>query len=396
MHQGHYALLRKILYGNDTFVVTLLDTEHTCIEHTMDIWSILNQNYDRSTRPLPARLRFPTFFPSLFSAFLVGGAFDRVWGHCVDIFRGVHGFDGLFERCAHDGTLRLQRWRQLASLDRKVARQDGKLLHLCSIHRASSAVSVGGSDGFGNQLDESFRLLCFRDLFDRCVDSRGSAVELVSARGFAGGANGLQGDQSDVELSLVANHQEVGDCRAQLFHAVLERDWGNVLAAGTDDELLVPSGDLDHAPLVNGALVAGVEPSFAVDGFRELLVDGGHVLFAERWVSHVAKHDVTATEAHLSLLVLGQLAQIVGTRAFNFLVDVSLVDLEDLDLRNASVDDVITSQIATAQLSALKQCNPKGMGGGGGATNTSRKDSRPLLLLSCTVHKLRYGTRDCN
>ncbi len=69
---------------------------------------------------------------------------------------------------------------------------------------------------------------------------------------------------------LVADHHRVGDVGREL-QVVLQLAGRDVLAAGRDDDVLHPVGDVEVAVVVDEADVAGVQPAVGVDRLGRLL-----------------------------------------------------------------------------------------------------------------------------
>ena len=97
-------------------------------------------------------------------------------------------------------------------------------------------------------------------------------------------------DQRGDERLAVADHHALADQRVQA-DLVLEHGRRDVLAAGGDQDLLLPAGDLDEPVDVELAQVAGVEPAVGVDRGRRGLV-----------VLPVALHHLAALEQQLAVV----------------------------------------------------------------------------------------------
>mmetsp|Transcript_4373 Transcript_4373/g.6162 ORF Transcript_4373/g.6162 Transcript_4373/m.6162 type:complete len:558 (+) Transcript_4373:75-1748(+) len=271
--------------------------------------------------------------PSGDNVLLVGSRLDReganeaVWH--VDILRLVHCIDDVNVLVVHDRALELERGGKLFSDNRKVGGEDGELLDLRSVARGNVAIVAGFFECSSECLDE---LVVRGGFLDGLAERSGIALELVRAREFASCSLALERDESNVKLALIAYHHNVRDEWAEAFHVVLNRDRGDVLATSTNDDLLVATGDTDHASCRDTALVARVQPALLVDGFHVLLLDLSNVFLAEFRVCHVAHHDVTAAEAELALFFLSWVDRVLctwylGLRAVS-------VQLEAFDLRS--------------------------------------------------------------
>ena len=150
----------------------------------------------------------------------------------------VHRIDLLDELLLGDGALELECGCELFAFHREVGAYNYISLDRRSRRRAATAVFVRLLDRLGDRLGERGRLDRIANGLDCRVDRL--RKKLVGARKLARRANTLQCDDGGVELAFVSDHHNVGDDRAQLLHVVLERHRRNVLAARTDDQLLVP------------------------------------------------------------------------------------------------------------------------------------------------------------
>ena len=263
-----------------------------------------------------------------------GALLASVWDVAALVTR-VHGVDSGLELLVHETTLEFVGRCQFVGVDGQIAWQDGEFLDLGGVVRDNSNVLVGLDNGLFDGLDDCRALS--RSLFDGGdggVHSSGGTVEDVGSGLNTGGALGLQGDERDIVLALVADHDDVGDRLADQFDVILDRDGGDVLTTGANDQLFVSTSDVEQTGLAEATLVAGVEPALRVDGALVLALDLLHVLFAHVGVGHVTHHDVAATVAQLTLLFLSGVEHVLGTRALDVLAIVAGLEDLHLDARN--------------------------------------------------------------
>mmetsp|Transcript_12965 Transcript_12965/g.34306 ORF Transcript_12965/g.34306 Transcript_12965/m.34306 type:complete len:762 (-) Transcript_12965:427-2712(-) len=242
----------------------------------------------------------------------------RIGGHVVVALHLVnHCCVGGF----HDLALQLLRRRQLALLLGD-ARREEELLDLEGVVGADLGVVAGRGDRVGDGLDPHRVVHCLADGRDSRVQARRSGPE------GPGALLGLERHQRNVVLAPVAHHYDLSEAIVDLLHGVFDGHRRDVLPALADDQLLVPSGDLDHPRLRDHALVAGVQPALGVDRLGVLLHHVLHVGLAHVVAGHVAHHDVATAEAELALVLLALVLHVRRGGALLLAVDVRRVHHE--------------------------------------------------------------------
>mmetsp|Transcript_93714 Transcript_93714/g.244541 ORF Transcript_93714/g.244541 Transcript_93714/m.244541 type:complete len:365 (-) Transcript_93714:1275-2369(-) len=254
----------------------------------------------------------------------------------VDTLRRVHPIDRGQVLGLHDLSLELLGGSQLTGLLGKVNGQDHEFLDLESVVRAALAVLVRGRDGGGHGIDPGLVVDRLTDLRHIGVEPLRARIQVVRAGSLAVRPDRLQRHQGDVILALVAEHHDLADAVARLLDLVLDRHWGDVLAALADDQLFVAACDLDHPLLGDHTLVPRVQPTIVVDCLRRLLLDLRYVGRAQVRRGQVAHHDVAAAEAQLALVLLVDVGERAGALHLGLRVEVLFIDLEgpDLDARH--------------------------------------------------------------
>src|SRR5215207_11390155 len=172
----------------------------------------------------------------------------------------------------HDVALHLQGRRQLARLLGEVVGQDREALDLLD----AAHVRVHVVDG---PLDLRPHLLGFMHLLGIEPVLLGKGGELLLVERY----------QRDQIRPAIAHHHRLRD-PAVLLQPVLEVGRGDVLAARRDDDVLLATGDVEEAVLVEAAEIAGVQPAVL-----ERLPGGRLVLV-------VALEDVRALDQHLAVV----------------------------------------------------------------------------------------------
>merc|ERR1712117_557041 len=136
------------------------------------------------------------------------------------------------------------------------------------------------------------------------IQSRRARIEIVCASRLAIAPHSLERHNTGVVLAFVADHHDSCESVTGSQDSVLNRHRSNVLAALTDDELLVTARDLKHAGLGNHALVARMKPTVCIDGLRSFFCQLCHVVFAKHGVGQIPHHDVASTETDLTHVLL--------------------------------------------------------------------------------------------
>mmetsp|Transcript_66732 Transcript_66732/g.184411 ORF Transcript_66732/g.184411 Transcript_66732/m.184411 type:complete len:495 (+) Transcript_66732:411-1895(+) len=250
----------------------------------------------------------------------------------IEALGGIDPVDDLGILVLDHPALQLLRRGKLVALLGEVRGKDGEFMDLEGVVLADLPVAICCLDGRGDRVDPYLVVHGLHDGGDLGIDLLRTCVQLLRPCALPVGSDGLEGDQGDVVLPLVAEHHDVADAVARPLHALLDGHGCDVLAALADDELLVPPGDLHHALRGDHALVAGVEPPLGIDGLGVLGLDVPEVLGAKVRACHVPHHDRPPAEAELALVLLLRALEVGGPGALRLPVDVLGVHREDLHL----------------------------------------------------------------